>query len=118
MEKNMADQFLEQQQAAQDQQSSQAEKTEKGKGRDFEPKPAAPPQPEQERSSRPVDLDEIRTETAKLNERQAAAMQNHLQEQMPDKSGAEIESIRSIGDSEVGRLSPSQQQHEQEELER
>jgi len=121
MEKSMADQFLEQQQAAQEQQQAEAEKAEaeKAKDREFELQPATPPQPEQEQPSRPVDLDEIRTETAKLDERQAAAMQNHLQDQMPDKSGAEIENIRSIGDAEAGKLSASQQrEQEQEELER
>lgn len=54
-------------------------------------------------------------ETAKLNERQSEAMQNHLHGQMPEKSGADIENIRNIGDAEVGKLSPSQQQREQEE---
>lgn len=124
MEKSMADQFLEQQQAAQEQQQAEAEKAEaeKAKDHEFEPEPVTPPQPEQEQPSRHVDLDnmaDIRTETAKLDERQAAAMQQHLQDQMPDKSGAEIENIRSIGDAEAGRLSASQQrEQEQEELER
>ncbi len=124
MEKSMADQFLEQQQAAQEQQQAEAEKAEaeKAKDREFEPQPATPPQPEQEQPSRHVDSDkvpEFRTETAKLDERQAEAMQHHLQDQMPDKSGAEIENIRTLGDAEAGRLSASRQhEQEQEELER
>lgn len=120
MEKSMADQFLEQQQAAQEQQQ-QAE-AEKAKDRDYQPEHITPPEPAQEQPSRHVDLDnvpEFRTETAKLDERQAEAMQNHLQDQMPERSGAEIESIRSIGDAEAGKLSASQQhEQEQEELER
>lgn len=132
MEKSMADQFIEQQQAAQEQQQqqSQAEKgdaeqteAEKDKGREYQPEHITPPQPQQEQPSRHIDLDsvpEFRMETAKLNERQSEAMQNHLQGQMPEKSSADIENIRNIGDAEVGKLSPSQQQREQEqeELER
>ncbi|MBU2839505.1 hypothetical protein HF670_08005 [Acidithiobacillus thiooxidans] len=123
MEKSMADQFLEQQQAAQEQQQAEAEKeAEKAKDRDYQPEHITPPQPEQEQPSRHVDLDnmaDIRTETAKLNERQAAAIQHHLQDQMPELSGKEIENIRTLGDAEAGRLSASQQhEQEQEELER
>lgn len=122
MEKSMADQFIEQQQAAQEQQQSQAEQEQteaKGKDRDFEPEHQPAPQPaEQVQPSRHIDLDtvpEFRMETAKLNERQAESMQDHLQGQMPEKSGADIENIRNIGDAEAGKLSPSQQQREQEE---
>lgn len=119
MEKSMADQFIEQQQAAQEQQQSQAEQEQtEAKGKDFEPEHQPAPQPEQVQPSRHIDLDsvpEFRMETAKLNERQAESMQAHLQAQMPEKSGADIENIRNIGDAEVGKLSPSQQQREQEE---
>lgn len=106
MEKSMADQFLEQQ-AAREQQQAEAEKAaaEKEKDRDFQPEHHLPPAQEKE-STHKVDLDgqdgnAIRAADAKIDERQTAAMQEHLESQMPELDSKDVENhVNSLREQE------------------